>query len=265
MLELCFCVSLVIHDMIVEAEGQMATRVALPVFSSSSSDDTVSMSPAMPDPYSLFRPREIFSLPSKRSRSVFEGLELVTPVASTWAKVPTEDDIRSSIADVHAIANFSPGCLVVALIYIERLRRLSGAMLLASTWQPTLLISILVAQKVWEDRAHLNVDFTPLCPELTLQGLNALERDFLRLLDYNVGVKAAVYTNWYFRIGSLCERNSMRIRPLDGKEAHLLEIGSDRFASRVRQVGRPQSGPLPCLHDGDLAVPTQPRTRAVIS
>ena len=37
---------------------------------------------------------------------------------------------------------------MVAMIYIERLRRRVGAELLASTWQPTLLIATIVAQKV---------------------------------------------------------------------------------------------------------------------
>ena len=45
-----------------------------------------------------------------------------------------------------------------------------------------------------------------------------IHSDFLQLLDYNVGVKAAVYTDWYFRLGTMCERNSMRLRPLDGQE-----------------------------------------------
>ena len=34
------------------------------------------------------------------------------------------------------------------------------------------------------------VDYTQLCQALTLQQLNSLERHFLKLLDYNVGVKA---------------------------------------------------------------------------
>jgi len=42
----------------------------------------------------------------------------------------------------------STGCLIVALIYIERLRRTSNAHVLVSTWQPMLLISVIVAQKV---------------------------------------------------------------------------------------------------------------------
>ena len=33
---------------------------------------------------------------------------------------------------------------------------------------------------------------------------------FLQLLDYNVCVSAAVYTEWYFKLCDLCERNSAR-------------------------------------------------------
>ena len=70
-----------------------------------------------------------------------------------------------------------------------------------------------------------------------------------------------MYTNWYFRLGSLCERNSMRIRPLDSREASVLEIGSGRFANRIRaHVTRPQSGPI----ESAVAQPS-PRTRVVLS
>ena len=133
----------------------------------------------------------------------------------------------------------------MALIYIERLRRVSGVMLLASTWQPTLLIAILVAQKVCDDRSHLNLDFTAICPELTLPGLNRLERAFLRLLDYKVGIKATLYTSCYFRLGTLGERHSMHIRPLDASEARHLEMGSERFADRVRPGSGQQEGHRP--------------------
>ena len=238
--EMCFCASIVIHDLILQANE---------------AKHTLQLS------HSLFRPQSMFSSLGKRARSTFEGRQQVTPVDAT--ELPTEHDIRFLILDVFAIANFSPGCLVVALIYIERLRLASGAMLFPSTWRPTLLISILVAQKVWEDRKHLNVDFTLYCPELTLQQLNLLERDFLRLIDYKVGVTATIYTNWYFRLRSLCDRHSLRIHPLDGDEARLLEIGSDRYASHVRDVARAQSGPLPYL-GGSFATPKRP-TRAVIS
>jgi hypothetical protein len=231
-IQVCFCVSLVVHDTVVEAEAKIQQQPS---------------SPSPGDPYSLFRPRDIFTLPGKRSRSVFEGEAVEPPLP----QIPTDEDIRTSIIAVHRLARFAPGCLVVALIYIERLRRGVGAMMTASTWQPTLLIAIIVAMKVWEDRPHMNVDFTGLCPELTLQQINKLERDFLTLLDYNVGVRASVYTQWYFRLGTLCEKNEIRMRPLDGQEARSLEISASMYAKRMEHIKtpRPNSGPLPPTSD----------------
>ena len=295
--ELCFCTSLVIVDLIWEGEATMAAR-----------REQLQAGDANGSPLNLLRPRDIFELPSKRSRVAMEegsppdrasrrppadsDSDYSVPDLSDPALLarndlddfkglfegtrdnpngepvpPTDEDIRASIAAVHAIAQFTPGCLVVALIYIERLRRGAGALLLASTWQPTLLISILVAQKVWEDRSAMNGDFTCLSPDLTLAQLNTLERDFLRLLDYNVGVKAAVYTNWYFRLGTLCERNQMRVKPLDADTARNLEIGSESFAARIKpQSNRPLSEPVLETPD-DLGVKGEQsqRSRAVLS
>jgi len=176
------------------------------------------------------------------------------------ADLPSEIEIRDAIMMLHSLSRFTPGCLVVALIYIERLRRGAGAQLLASTWQPTLLIAIIVAQKVWEDKPHMMVDYTQLCQALTLQQLNSLERHFLKLIDYNVGVKAAIYTDWYFRLCTMCERNAMGMRPLDSAEARRLEIHACLYESRVRAATRASSGPLP---HNDHAL--TPRSRAVLS
>lgn len=254
--QICFCVSLVVHDLVIEAEARLKAQ---PKTTGRESEN---------DPYRLFCPRSIFTFPGKRNRSAYEGEQAL----AAEADLPSEEDIRCSIADIHALSRFSPGCLVVALIYIERLRRGAGALLLASTWQPTLLLAIIVAQKVWEDKPHLNVDFTRLCPALTLRQLNRLERDFLQLLDYNVGVKAAVYTEWYFRLGTLCERSSMRLRPLDGHEARALEISAGIYTSRLQAEARPSSGPLPMPPDeGSNDKPSSSsrelvqRSRAVLS
>ena len=56
--------------------------------------------------------------------------------------------------------------------------------------------------QVWEDEAYYHTckDFTLLSETLTKPELAQLERDFLNALDYNVGVKAAVYTDWCARL-----------------------------------------------------------------
>lgn len=241
MAQICFCVSLLVHDLIQEAE---AGRHEM----------SLGMSSGEQDPFSLFQPRDIFALPGKRSREEFETN------APVELEIPTDHDIRLSIQAIHRLSRFSPGVLVVAMIYIERLRRRVGAELLASTWQPTLLIAIIVAQKVWEDKRYMNVDFTTLCPALTLQQLNHIEVQFLQLLDYNVCVSAAVYTEWYFKLCDLCERNSVRLKPLGASEAAYLEICSDLLSTRWHGDMLAKSGPAVV----GAGLPT-PRSRAVVN
>ena len=110
---------------------------------------------------------------------------------------------------------------------------------------------------MWEDKRYMNVDFTSLCPALTLQQLNDIEVQFLQLLDYNVCVSAAVYTEWYFKLCDLCERNSVRLKPLDSAEAAHLEITSDMHSTRLRSDFMTRSGTVL----GRAGAPT----RAVVS
>eukprot|EP00325_Prymnesiales_sp_UTEX-LB-985_P003323 CAMPEP_0174701272 /NCGR_PEP_ID=MMETSP1094-20130205/5962_1 /TAXON_ID=156173 /ORGANISM="Chrysochromulina brevifilum, Strain UTEX LB 985" /LENGTH=546 /DNA_ID=CAMNT_0015898887 /DNA_START=51 /DNA_END=1691 /DNA_ORIENTATION=+ len=176
--------------------------------------------------------------------------------------MPTENEIRMSIEEMHALTRFTPGCLVVSMIYVERLRRTKGAQLLSSTWQPTIFAALLLAQKVWEDEVlhHRQVDFTRLNEALTKAQLAQLERDFLTALDFNVGVKAAVYTDWYFKLCTLAEKNDLRVRPLDQTEARRLEIRGAIFENQLRSINnRSHSGPMLG------AEPPTPRSRAVVS
>ena len=69
-------------------------------------------------------------------------------------EVPGEDEICQALQQIHALMRMHPGCLVVAMIYIERLRRGTHSDLLVSTWQPTLFAAVILAQKVWEDGRH---------------------------------------------------------------------------------------------------------------
>ena len=246
-----------------------------------------------------------------------------TPAAEPMdTEIPGEDEICQALQQVHALMRMHPGCLVVAMIYIERLRRGTHSDLLVSTWQPTLFAAVILAQKVWEDGRHYRApkDYvllnavrsacppcTPLtCPPSAL--LNAvrsacppctslfpsplrhpspaplpapsrpptphsqtvtkaqmaqLERDFLQAIDYNVGIKAAVYTEWYFKICTFAERLSAPLRPLGKDVATLLEIRGAAFEEKIL-AERPQSQSDPTLSDSCKAPPA-PRSRIVLS
>ena len=51
-----------------------------------------------------------------------------------------------------------------------------------------------------------------------------------------------MYTEWYFKLCDLCERNSVRLKPLDSAEAAHLEITSDMHSTRLRSDFMTRSG-----------------------
>ena len=102
----------------------------------------------------------------------------------------------------------------------------------------------------------------PLEQNLTKHELAQLERDFLKALDYNVGVKAMVYTDWYFKVCTLAERNDRPLRPLACDEAHFLEIRGELIQKKLAsELQSPHSDPM--LQDGNPG--PSPRSRVVIS
>ena len=119
---------------------------------------------------------------------------------------PTEQSIFQIIKSIYTIAEFSSECLVISLLYIERVRSLTNVPLLNSNWQPMLLAAMIVAQKGWDDKSLLNVDFSVICSAYTLKDINNLEKAFLDLIEYNVSITASLYASYYFELRTLCEK-----------------------------------------------------------
>ena len=85
---------------------------------------------------------------------------------------PTEDMIFHTIRSVFECARIPSECLIVSLVYIERLIAVSGCPMLVTSWRPILLSALILAQKVWDDRSLHNVDFSVFCPMFTLKEIN---------------------------------------------------------------------------------------------
>lgn len=62
---------------------------------------------------------------------------------------------------------FSPECCIICLVYINRLIAFTGLTLNPTNWRPLLLSSLLVAQKVWDDKYLSNADFAFIYPFFT--------------------------------------------------------------------------------------------------
>ena len=94
-------------------------------------------------------------------------------------KIPTQEDICSFIEALYDIAQFSGECCVICLIYINRIIALTSMPLLQTSWRPIILISLMVAQKMWDDKYLSNSDFSTIYPFFDNKQLNVFEMKFL--------------------------------------------------------------------------------------
>ena len=75
--------------------------------------------------------------------------------------------------------------------------------LLPCNWRPLVFISIMVAQKMWDDKYLSNADFSYIYPFFDIQQVNELEMKFLELIQYNTHIKFSIYTKYYLELKSL--------------------------------------------------------------
>jgi hypothetical protein len=79
---------------------------------------------------------------------------------------------------------------------------------------------------VWEDLAVWNVDFVSIFKNLNIKDLGFLEKQLLKLLEYNVSVPSSLYAKYYFELRELAEKDSKNfpLTPLDKDRAEQLEV-----------------------------------------
>ena len=129
------------------------------------------------------------------------------------------------------------------LAYIERIITLTGITIDASNWRRVVLSTLILASKVWEDQAVWNVDFCSVFPNVTTQDLASLEKVLLRLLQYNVSLKAGEYAKYYFELRQLAGSKKFPLEPLDKEGAKKLETRSASEEEKARATQ--ESEPLP--------------------
>ncbi|CAK92817.1 unnamed protein product (macronuclear) [Paramecium tetraurelia] len=140
---------------------------------------------------------------------------------------PSVDNIYEFMKALYDCAQFSPECCIICLVYINRLIAFTGLTLNPTNWRPLLLSSLLVAQKVWDDKYLSNADFAFIYPFFTTQEINKLEAKFLELLQYNVTVKGDLYAKYYFELRALFKGDQeFPLYPLDVTQSANLEARS---------------------------------------
>ncbi|CAJ1349338.1 unnamed protein product, partial [Effrenium voratum] len=91
---------------------------------------------------------------------------------------------------------FSVSAFIVSVIYLSRFKESSRITLHACTWRPLFLTSLLLADKMWEDKPVRNSSLAKLFPVLSNIELNKMESEFLDEIKFNVLVKPDLFCSF---------------------------------------------------------------------
>jgi len=91
---------------------------------------------------------------------------------------------------------FSVTAFIVSVIYLSRFKESSQITLHACTWRPLFLTTLLVADKMWEDKPVRNSSLAKLFPVLSNIELNEMEYKLLVQVGFNIVVKPDLFTTF---------------------------------------------------------------------
>ena len=127
-------------------------------------------------------------------------------------KIPTESEIYEFAHQLFKSVQLSSECSIVGLIYVERLMETAKVPLLADTWRPIFMCGLLMASKVWQDLSSWNIEFASVYPRYSLESINRLELQFLRMIKWDLYISSSQYAKYYFALRSLVEKPDFRQR-----------------------------------------------------
>jgi hypothetical protein len=104
--------------------------------------------------------------------------------------IPTEEEIYEFGHQLFNSVQLSSECSIVCLIYVERLMEVAKVPLVSSTWRPIFMCGLLLASKVWQDLASWNIEFAAVYPQYSLDAINRLELQFLRMVKWDLYISS---------------------------------------------------------------------------
>ena len=87
---------------------------------------------------------------------------------------------------------------LIALVYLERLLTRTGILMNNMNWRRLILITMIIASKLWDDDSLENEHFPKVMKDVTVKEINSFERVFLDLIGYDLTVKGSEYAKYYF-------------------------------------------------------------------
>lgn len=192
----------------------------------------------------LFRPamRDAFaedSFVSPRYKCTIVHLPMARPGVTYGMRkirvkysIPTENDIFEFAHQLFKSVQLSSECSIICLIYVERLMEVAKVPLLANTWRPIFMCGLLLASKVWQDWSSWNIEFASVYPQFSLDAINRLELQFLKMVKWDLYISTSLYAKYYFALRSLLEKQDFRQRYIR------MVGGADIAASEAQKVSK---------------------------
>ncbi|CAI2362010.1 unnamed protein product [Moneuplotes crassus] len=125
----------------------------------------------------------------------------------------TPEDIQNLIKSIFDELQLAIECILIMLIYIERLMTMGGIEVRLINWKTLVFTGTLLASKFWEDLSFWNVDFLGVGQNYSLEGINQLEKEFLGLCRYDLFVSAKLYAKYYFAVSDKYMKEKKVIKP----------------------------------------------------
>ncbi|CEG40284.1 cyclin-y-like protein [Plasmopara halstedii] len=161
--------------------------------------------------------------------------------------VPTLVDMTTFIKMVLTRAQMESECIIMSLVYVERLLKATSGILQlrGENWRRLVFCSMVMASKVWDDLSMTNADFSKIWPEVSLKEMNELELVYLSAVEYNVRVSAVSYAKYYFHLRSLCASMSLleafdESVPLNLEGARKMQVLSEEYQERSKLMPVPR-------------------------
>jgi hypothetical protein len=153
--------------------------------------------------------------------------EMLHPLDSSYEcldMAPSLKEVERLLKKIFKNQMLSAECAVMAISYVEKIRQ-RKVYLCSHTWRRVLLGAILISEKVWEDQTVWNVDYTKSFPEIEVDDLRNLEREFLIKIQFQLTLKPSEYARYYFALSSLREstEENYPLKPLTKEIANRLE------------------------------------------
>lgn len=156
---------------------------------------------------------------------------------------PEEEEIYNIAKNIIIRSKMEKECSIICLIYIERLRQITGIRPTERNWKRLLFICLVLASKIWDDESYENINFADVFSNISLREINAMESALLNLIDFKVGINKSEYAKFYFLLRTFNDKKSRSfpLVPLDVDTVRKVQSSNSEAESKLRE-----------MHEGDL-------------